>query len=316
MSRTPPAQVVCPYKGLGRDEPDDAGFFFGRERLVAELVTHLVGAGLVGVVGPSGSGKSSLVRAGLLPALADGVLPGSDRWRQLLTRPGEHPLRELAEVGDHPVAPADAVQRSASADGGTRDSHFVPGPDGDLPLLRAIASQERVLLVVDQFEEAFTICRDEGERARFLATLAEAAQADNSVTVVLPCGPTTTATAPPTPPWLAFWPPTTSWSAQWTPANGAGRSVPARRAGLQLDPGLAEAMISEVAEEPGGLPLLSCALLESWQHRHGRTLTLLPTNRPVGCAAPSHGWPNAPGCTRPPGSGRGPSDPVAPGRAG
>ena len=64
-----PAAVVCPYKGLARFEPDDAEFFFGRERLVAELVTHLVGAGLVGVVGPSGSGKSSLVRAGLLPAL-------------------------------------------------------------------------------------------------------------------------------------------------------------------------------------------------------------------------------------------------------
>jgi hypothetical protein len=88
-----PAAVVCPYKGLARFEASDAAFFFGRERLVAELVTHLVGAGLVGVVGPSGSGKSSLVRAGLLPALAEGVLPGSDRWRQLLVRPGEHPMR-------------------------------------------------------------------------------------------------------------------------------------------------------------------------------------------------------------------------------
>ena len=136
------------------------------------------------MVGPSGSGKSSLVRAGLLPALADGVLPGSDRWRQLM-RPGEHPLRELAEVGDHPGAPADAGQSRASADGGTGDSHSVPGAGGDLPLLRAIASQERVLLVVDQFEEAFTLCHDQGERARFLATLAEAAQADNSVTVVV-----------------------------------------------------------------------------------------------------------------------------------
>jgi hypothetical protein len=112
----PLARVVCPYKGLGRYEPDDAGFFFGRERLVAELVTHLVGAGLVGVVGPSGSGKSSLVRAGLLPALADGVLPGSERWRQVLMRPGEHPLRELAEVGDRPGAPADADQSRASGE--------------------------------------------------------------------------------------------------------------------------------------------------------------------------------------------------------
>ena len=73
--------VVCPFKGLASFEVADAPYFFGRERLVAELVARLVGAPLLGVVGPSGSGKSSVVRAGLLPALADGVLPGSDGWR-------------------------------------------------------------------------------------------------------------------------------------------------------------------------------------------------------------------------------------------
>jgi WD40 repeat protein/DNA-binding SARP family transcriptional activator len=269
------AQVVCPYKGLGRYEADDAGFFFGRERLVAELVTHLVGAGLVGLVGPSGSGKSSLVRAGLLPALADGVLPGSDRWRQVLMRPGEHPLRELAEVGDHPGAPADAGQNSASGDGGTGDNHTQPGAGGDTPLLRSIAGQERALLVVDQFEEVFTICRDEAERARFLATLAEAAQADNSVTVVVAvradyyghCAADPALASLLAANHVLVGPMDTSELRR-------AIELPARRAGLQLDPGLAEAMIGEVAEEPGGLPLLSCALLESWQHRQGRILTL------------------------------------------
>jgi WD40 repeat protein/DNA-binding SARP family transcriptional activator/type II secretory pathway predicted ATPase ExeA len=235
-----PAAVVCPYKGLARFEPDDAGFFFGRERLVAELVTHLVGAGLVGVVGPSGSGKSSLVRAGLLPALADGVLPGSDRWRQVLVRPGEHPVRELAEAADLPIA-----------------------------------GQERVLLVVDQFEEAFTICRDEAERAAFLAALVEAAQADNSVTVVVAvradyyghCAAD---------PRLASLLAANHVLVGPMDAGELRRAVelPARRAGLRLERGLADAMVAEVAEEPGGLPLLSCALLESWQHRRGRTLTL------------------------------------------
>jgi DNA-binding SARP family transcriptional activator len=90
--RSPPAVVLCPYKGLARFEPADRELFFGRERLVAELVTHLVGPGLLGVVGPSGSGKSSLVRAGLLPILADGVLPGSARWTRVLMRPGEQPF--------------------------------------------------------------------------------------------------------------------------------------------------------------------------------------------------------------------------------
>ena len=67
--------------------------FFGRERLVAELVARLVGSPLLGVVGPSGSGKSSVVRAGLMPALEAGILPGSERWRRVLLRPGDQPVR-------------------------------------------------------------------------------------------------------------------------------------------------------------------------------------------------------------------------------
>jgi len=124
-----PAAVICPYKGLARYEPDDAEYFFGRERLVAELVTHLVGAGLVGVVGPSGSGKSSLVRAGLLPALADGVLPGSDRWRQVLVRPGDHPMVELglALGAGGPIATAMANGDQGTATGGGAGDSPAPG---------------------------------------------------------------------------------------------------------------------------------------------------------------------------------------------
>src|SRR5207344_3633790 len=87
--------VVCPFKGLASFDADDARYFFGREQLVADLVARLVGAPLLAVVGPSGSGKSSVIRAGLLPALAGGVLPGSESWAQAIVRPGEHPLREL-----------------------------------------------------------------------------------------------------------------------------------------------------------------------------------------------------------------------------
>jgi DNA-binding SARP family transcriptional activator/WD40 repeat protein len=88
---TPPARDtgVCPFKGLASYGGDDAEFFFGRERVVAELVARLAAAPFVAVVGASGSGKSSLLRAGLLPALAGGALPGSDGWRQQLLRPGE-----------------------------------------------------------------------------------------------------------------------------------------------------------------------------------------------------------------------------------
>jgi WD40 repeat protein/DNA-binding SARP family transcriptional activator len=270
-----PAAAVCPYKGLARFEASDAEFFFGRERLVAELVTHLVGTGLVGVVGPSGSGKSSLVRAGLLPALADGVLPGSDRWRQVLMRPGEHPMAELARVGARPGVPGDSGGGDAAAVGGKADDDTMPWWGAGERVLRAIAGEGRLLLAVDQFEEVFTTCRDEGERAAFLAALAEAAWADRNVTVVVAvradyyghCAAV---------PALAGLLAANHMLVGPMEAAELRRAVelPARRAGLRLEPGLADAMVGEVAEEPGGLPLLSCALLESWQHRQGRTLTL------------------------------------------
>jgi hypothetical protein len=82
-----------PYKGLASFGEDDAEWFYGRERLVAELIARLAGASLLGVVGPSGSGKSSAVRAGLVPALKAGVLPKSENWIAVQMRPGEHPLR-------------------------------------------------------------------------------------------------------------------------------------------------------------------------------------------------------------------------------
>ena len=93
--------VVCPYKGLAPFDGADAEFFFGRERVVAELVARLAGASLLAVVGPSGSGKSSVLGAGLLPELARGVLPGSANWEQVVLRPGEHPpaALEQARVG-------------------------------------------------------------------------------------------------------------------------------------------------------------------------------------------------------------------------
>jgi hypothetical protein len=266
-----PAMVLCPYKGLARFEPADRELFFGRERLVAELVTHLIGPGLLGVVGPSGSGKSSLVRAGLLPTLADGVLPGSVHWTQVLLRPGEHPLRELARAA-HPAQP----QRTATV-GAVGDQ----GDAADQPiraLTRADAGDGggRLVLVVDQFEEVFTTCREEQERAAFLAALITAARAaDGYASIVLAvradyyghCATDRTLAELLAADHLLVGPMTT---------KELRRAIvrPAERAGLQLEPGLAEQLLADVAGEPGGLPLLSTALLGCWQHRQGRTLTL------------------------------------------
>ena len=269
-----PAAVVCPYKGLARFEASDAEFFFGRERLVAELVTHLVGTGLVGVVGPSGSGKSSLVRAGLLPALRDGVLAGSERWQQVLLRPGEHPMAELARAGARPDVLQDGGG-AATTDAGKADDHAMPWREGGERGLRTMAGQERLLLVVDQFEEVFTTCRDERERAAFLAALTEGAWADRSVTIVVVVRADYYGHCAADPDLAGL------LAANHVLVGPMGAEelrraieLPARRAGLRLELGLSAAMIGEVFAEPGGLPLLSCALLESWQFRQGRTLTL------------------------------------------
>ncbi|MGH2795281.1 MAG: adenylate/guanylate cyclase domain-containing protein, partial [Actinomycetota bacterium] len=89
------AEAQIPYKGLASFDENDAAYFFGRERLVGELAARTVGMGMLGVLGASGSGKSSAVAAGLLPSLRAGLLPGSERWTSVVFRPGEHPMAEL-----------------------------------------------------------------------------------------------------------------------------------------------------------------------------------------------------------------------------
>jgi WD40 repeat protein/DNA-binding SARP family transcriptional activator len=266
--RSEPAAVLCPYKGLACFERADRELFFGRERLAAELVTHLVAPGLLGVVGPSGSGKSSVVRAGLLPALTDGVLPNSAHWTQVLMRPGQHPLGELSRAaqGAGPQG-TDAIQ-AVGREGGAADQP-----------IRALADADgggRLVLVVDQFEEVFTSCHDQRERAAFLAALTAAAQATDSyasVVLVVRADYYGHCTADRR---LAELLATDHVLVGPMTAEELRRAIlrPAERARLHLEAGLVQRLLDEVAGEPGGLPLLSTALLECWQHRQGRTLTL------------------------------------------
>jgi DNA-binding SARP family transcriptional activator len=117
FSRVSPQRLVCPFKGLTPFEADDADFFFGRERLIDELVARLVGATLLGIIGPSGSGKSSLLRAGLLPALGEGALPGSDRWRRRVVRPGAWSSRSCSRPRSMKANAARTSMRSSSLPG-------------------------------------------------------------------------------------------------------------------------------------------------------------------------------------------------------
>ena len=205
-----PLAAVCPFRGLAPFDAAHERYFFGRERLVAELVARLVGAPMLAVIGPSGSGKSSVVRAGLLPALARGVLPGSQAWTQAVIRPGPHPRAELE---------------------------------------RALAHDPHVL-AVDQFEETFTACRDDAERAAFVAALVGAARDETLVVLAMRADFYGRCAAYDELPALL--------GANQVLVGPMRRAelrraieLPARRAGLAVEPELTAALIDDVLEAPG-----------------------------------------------------------------
>ena len=224
-----PSPAECPYRGLLEYEPDDADLFFGRDDVLGDVLARLGDSPFVAIVGASGSGKSSLVRAGVIAAARRGLLAGVSSTA-LLT-PGTDPLLAL-----------DAATTEDDAD----------------------------LLVVDQLEEAFTLCSDESRRARFFDELVgrrgktlvslradfyghctmheELADHVSASNVLL--GPMT--------------------------QREIQRAIeePAKAKGLRCEPGLVELILRDAAGEPGALPLLSHALMETWTRRDGRTLTL------------------------------------------
>ncbi|MFD7667820.1 hypothetical protein [Streptomyces sp. NPDC059788] len=235
--------AVPPYRGLARFEPDDHARYFGRRRLTGELLRRVRERRIVAVFGPSGSGKSSLLRAGLIARLRQPAadpplgLPPPAAIRVLT--PGAHPGRDAARL-------------------------FAPA-----------ASPGDTWLVVDQFEEVFTLCADPDERNAFIGRVLTAHDPASRLRVVLgvradfygrclahreladvireaslPIGP-------------------------MAPAELREAIVkPATAEGLIVERALTARLIEEMAEEPGSLPLLSHVLLETWRRRRGRTLTL------------------------------------------
>ena len=230
----------CPYKGLASFEDADAALFFGRERLVGELAARTVSVGLLAVVGASGSGKSSVIAAGLLPSLSAGLLPGSERWRSAVIRPGEHPLAELKALHAR-----------------------TPDEEG------------RLVLVVDQFEEVFTVCQREKERTEFVERLVKATADPERAVVVIGlrgdyyghCGAY---------PELARLVAANQVLVGPMSDEELRRAIelPARRAGTRVESALTEALVTEISDEPGGLPLLSTALVELWVARSNGWLRL------------------------------------------
>jgi WD40 repeat protein len=266
-------EIQNPYKGLRAFQEADAGDFFGREALTQRLLARLGETGpaarFLAVVGPSGSGKSSVVRAGVVPLLRQGALPGSGRWLIAEMLPGAHPMQELEVLlsGIAANRPPDLMnQLQADEQGLVQALQSVLPPDETVELV----------LVIDQFEEVFTLAADERTRVRFLELLQAAVvdplsrlrliitlRADFYDRPLLYSGfselirERTEVVVP-----LA--------------ADELERAIarPAARVGVRPEAELIPAIVRDVGEQPGALPLLEYALTELFKRREGKLLTL------------------------------------------
>jgi WD40 repeat protein len=308
----PSPDGICPYPGLAPFSELDAAWFHGRDRLIALLVSEanerLYGNTPLVVMGASGAGKSSVLRAGLLPGLLNGGLtePGSEDWPWMTMTPGRFPLRDLAlRLADLAKISASQVLDQIEGDPGktslivrqallTRDERSRRGVVTTAPDLSgdrgSVTSQRRLVLIIDQFEEVFTLCHDGEQRKLFIDSVCAIASGTRY-------GP---------PPALVVIGLHTAFMDQCTAhpelAPALDNSVivgpmtsqelrkaiesPAQQAGLTVGPGLVETVLGDIGAvesrvskdiltyDPGKLPLLAHALLETWKRRDGSQLTV------------------------------------------
>jgi WD40 repeat protein/transcriptional regulator with XRE-family HTH domain len=310
--RRPGTVAGSPYRGLAVFGEQDAGWFFGREAAAAAVLDRmsglLAGVGLLVVSGASGAGKSSLLRAGVLPRVrADGLAtaPGAAWWPCVVFTPTRAPLDELA-LRVAPLAGTDAaaVRRGLAADPGgfaltARQAARAgpPAPVGEpdgRPARRDQLPPGRVLLVVDQFEELFTQCAEEGQRRAFISALHAAATAghgpDQAPTALVVLGVRADFEAR-----CADYPLLAGpVQDRYLVTAMTGRQLrmaitePAKKAGATVDDDLTGLLLAEVRTgQPGTsgagvLPLLSHALDQAWRSRTGQDLTLADYERAGG----------------------------------
>jgi len=308
----------CPYPGLVPFEERDARVFYGRGELVSQLVRRiaeqLARPGILLVAGESGAGKSSLLRAGLMPRLAAGALgPGSERWPRRVIRPTGSPLRGLAmQLADIAGADPVSVYRSLSAtpdeasmlvehavrSAASRSADPGPSPPADTP---AASATPRLILVVDQLEELFTAGEDtnagQAEREAFIAALHAAATVPVGRQKLPPALVVAAMRADFLGRLIAYPPLRAVMDAGLFTVGPMSEAElrlaitgPAAEAGLAVDPALVEAVISELrAGAAGGLgsgalPLMSQAMAATWERREGNKLTLRGYRRAGGVA--------------------------------
>ncbi len=263
-------EVENPYMGLRPFDQTDSALFFGRDRLVTRLVTRLGEQGqrsrMVAVVGPSGSGKSSVVKAGLLPALRQGALPGSDQWFTVDMTPAPHPFEELESALTRVAVdpPPTMLEQLAASESGLRRVVRQVLPEGS-----------QLLLVVDQFEELFTQV-GEDTADRFIDTLVDTVRdAHSNVRIIITLRADfydrplrhrglgellregTEVITPMSPEELE-----------------QAIARPAAMVGVAFEPSLVAQLVADVVDRPGALPLLQFTLTDLFDNRSSATIPL------------------------------------------
>lgn len=277
-----------PYRGLQVFDIEHSRYFFGRSAVVEWLLdairpsdaldnrAQLKDNRFLAIIGASGSGKSSVARAGLLAALQQCALPGSEHWPQVILKPGEKPLQSLA-VALSGQADLPAQCRAELPVLIDRLREF-PSKLHDLALIwLGQNEQQRLIILADQFEETFTLCKNPDEQRAFIDNLLHAAHEPTGRVIVI-----LTLRAD-------FYQKLTVYEAL---ASAVGKHqyllsplseeelreaiiAPAQLVGYDVEPLLVEDLVKDTLEQAGGLPLLQYALMQLWEFARERNESVL-----------------------------------------
>lgn len=267
-----PADVQNPFKGLEAFQQTDSHFFFGREKMIERSLNRMQETRFLAFVGASGSGKSSLVRAGILPALRNARIPHSETWRTAIFTPGSKPLESLV-TRIMPYLEEDDTRTIERVIKNVQDPEIVQQYINRI--LEDAHKDSRLLIVIDQFEEVFTRASD-AEAEAFIDVLVSAAQFQNSrLQIIVTMRSDFFGSLGPYPALAQLFEQENMIIVTDMTAANIRRAIegPVQAVGFKYEDGLVDRILDDVRSQPGSLPLLQYALRQLFDKRDGTVLT-------------------------------------------